>query len=725
MQGDTKASRSKRNQGIRRFPEEGGTGKPHKSLQPEPAGPANLTNHPMSKLLPAAEIINDLLAENWELRWRVFEVFYRTRLFLHDFSRSSREYRQARELCREMANRLNGPSDINLHLVLTAAWFLGGSHFLLLVLEKLGVDDPETADPETLRCKKPLNANQPEADFYDYFHSLLRRGKALDAATGTAIRIFPPETGFNLLCAIPEAESRQAGIRLLRQHYPEIFFNRILLEDDPERLEKLPELVEFISPPLSDDANTRITELVASLLEAGDPRLDFALGAVSRLQLESLLPQLQKLPETPRVLEARTRLGDRDSCHKLLKTATSWRRGKRAEALSRLGACRNQPEVLKLLQERLRKGNAEERRIALNSLTDDPDPQVLEILLARVEQNSDHQEQRLLLGAIAAREWSDLPAEEGREISGRLAGMAEIFELYPELTAAAARFPYHPAWGDFLRGKVKTPILKPHYREIALFMTRFAERENIRLHLRGLLLDVDWAFSYRLLSLMAPVFTSADVPLLLRLLQDREEHRELTIKERLTRGRDLEQLPEALAEFFQQQPAIARQVVEKLLTGVVTGKFNHPEKLFAELQREPPELAGLLLGPAAEGQTAASVSLPRLLAWHLLSAIEVDGSDCFALVVHRTRRYAGYFRQRIFTVIDRLLEQENELQAAGNLPVLQKIIDFIRGRSEFDDLRTKLLEQVARITRQCRDLKVFSEASQTRELIVFKVRKLG
>ncbi len=679
----------------------------------------------MRQLLPTSESINDLLAENWELRWRVFEVFYRTRLILYDFSRSSQEYRQARELCRELAGRLNGPSDVNLHLVLNAAWFLGGSHFLLLVLEKIGVDDPETGDAETLRCKKPLNANQPDASFYDYFHSLLRRGKALDATAETAIRIFPPEHGLNLVCAIPESESRCSAIRLLRHHYPGVFFNQLLLQEEPERLEKFPELVEFISPPVPAGEEERLKNLITPLLEAHDLRLDLALQATARLELRSLAKQLDKLPDDLLTLATKARLGDRESCRKLLKSATSWRRGKRTQALSRLGACRRQPEVFELLQERLRKGSQEERRIVLDTLADEPDRQVLGLLLERLEQSWDHDESRLLLRTISAHPWPDLPVNEAREIADRLAELADSIELYPELTAAAARFPCSEKWKEFLLSRVKSPILKPHYREIALFMTRFADQEAIRRHLSKLLLDVDWSFSYRLLSLLAPVFTSADVPLLLGLLKDREEHRELTIKERLTRGRDLEQLPEALAEFFQQQPSIARQVVEKLLTGVVTGAFNTPEKLFAELRREPAELAELLLGSAGENQTAETVSLPRLLVWHLLSAIKVDGSDCFALVVHRTRRYDGYFRHRISAVLNRLLEQENELQDPGNLPILRLIIDFIRGRSEFDELRRKLLDRVALVTRRCRELKVFSEASQTRDLMVFKIRKLG
>ncbi|NPA24806.1 MAG: hypothetical protein GXO34_03145, partial [Deltaproteobacteria bacterium] len=300
------------------------------------------------QLIPQSDIINDLLAENWELRWRVFETFYRTQLILRDFSRSSREYRQARDLCREMADRLNGASDVNLHLILTAAWFLGRSHFLLLVLEKLGVDDPETDNLETLHQKKPLTANQPETTFFDYFHSLLKRGKAVDVATRVAVRIFPAEEAFRLIIAIPASEPRQAGVRLFRECHPDKFFNQFLLADNLSRLRQMPELLDFIAPPLTPEEISEIENLVRELLVPGAAGLDFALRAVERLQLKSCREALEALGDHPPALVIRTRLGETEICHRLLKEARSWRKKKRIAALARLGGCLSLPEVREL-----------------------------------------------------------------------------------------------------------------------------------------------------------------------------------------------------------------------------------------------------------------------------------------------------------------------------------------------------------------------------------------
>ncbi|MBN2705842.1 MAG: hypothetical protein JXR89_05310, partial [Deltaproteobacteria bacterium] len=115
---------------------------------------------------------------------------------------------------------------------------------------------------------------------------------------------------------------------------------------------------------------------------------------------------------------------------------------------------------------------------------------------------------------------------------------------------------------------------------------------------------------------------------------------------------------------------------------------------------------------------------PLLLLVDGLAQIEVDGSDCFALVVHRTRRYSGFFRRRVSRIIEELVNSGDEAFTFDDLPVLNEIIDFIRGRPHYDALRHRVLAQISRITRGCRELKVFNEASQTRELRVFRVRKL-
>jgi len=679
----------------------------------------------MNKFLPSAEIINDLLAENWELRWRVFEAFYRTQLFLQDFSRSSQEYRQARELCREMANRLNGPSDINLHLVLSAAWFLGGTHFVLLILEKLGVDNPVAGDEETRKQKKPLNANHPGVGLFSYFHSLITRGKALDAAPATAIRIFPPAEAFRLITEIPEDEPRREAIRIFRQYHPESFFNRQLLST-PGHLAECPELIAFIAPPISEAEREIVTATAERLLASPDTRLvGLGLEAVGRLTLRNCRDRVTAHLPDPAAFEALTRMGDRKSCEKLLKEASSWRRGRRLQALGRLRAGLWNPAVREALREKVRKGNSEEKELALRSLTAAPDPDTIGFLLDEIVRCREWKVRKWLLKALAslpARAFTD--ASDSRDYADELLEFCEDIRLYPEITAAVARLPFSLHWANFLLTRINLPVQQAHYREIALCLATFADRPEIHRHLTGLLPEVDWVFSYRLLTRLAPHFNGQTIPILIKLLQDREEGRGLTIRERLTLGQNPEKFTDALAEFFVRQPAVANDFVITLTHRITTGTLPSPEELFATFTHQSAELFELVFDQKPGRLTAANCNLPRLVAWHLLSAIEVDGNDCFALVVHRTRRYEGFFRQRIIAVINRLLDHENELQDIDSLPVLQQVIDFIRGRPEFDTLRQRLLERITRITSHCRELKVFSEASQTRDLIVFKIRKL-
>ncbi len=679
----------------------------------------------MRQLIPSSNIINDLLAENWELRWKVLEKFYQTQLLLRDFARSSGEHKQARALCREMAGRLNGPSDINLHLVLTAAWFLGSSHFFLLALEVIGVDDPETGDPETKRLKKPLINNHPEASFFDYFHSLLSRSKAVDAATATAVKIFPPKLSLNLLCAIPEREPRVTGLALLKASQATIFFNDILLENDLLLLKEKPELLDFIGPSLNPETKVIVANLVTTLLESNNPDVEYAIRAVGRLQLASCRPQLRKLlDDEPLAAGALARLGDEEGCQKLLKTGKSWRRKKRTAVLSELAGCQS-PAALELLQNRALQGNLEERREALGALGEIRSREALQIISELLKKTTKKDELNLLLQTLSGSRWPEESRNPSQNAANQLAQWSDNIELYPALIQALTSLDYGDNWHDIL-GKITSPVIKPHHREIALFMSRFADRPQIRQKLLDLSKDIDWSFSYRLINLLLPELKSTDIPLLLNLLNDREEGRALTIKERLTKGQDLERMNDALAEFFEQHPEIANLTIKKLLTSITIGTQPSSDKLFANLKLQPAELTKLILGSDLDNNNTAIAErdLPILIATHLLSEIEVDGSDCFAIVVHRTRRYSGFFRQSIEAALNHLLDKENELSTFQSLPILNKIIDFIRGRPHYDGLRHKVLARINQITRNSKELKVYSEASQTRELKVFKVKKL-
>jgi hypothetical protein len=664
-----------------------------------------------------------LLAENWELRWQVFKILQQTQLLLQDFARSSREHRQAQALCREMAGRLNGPSDVNLHLVLAAAWFLGGSHFLLLALEKIGVDDPETNNSEIQRVKKPLFGNYSETSFYDYFYSLLSRNQAVDASIATAIRIFPPEMTFNLFLSIPEPETQLFALAQFKNQFPEIFFNDLLLKDDFSLVKEKPQLLDFIGPPLAPEVKTEIDDFTGKLLTTNSNIAEVAVRAAGRLQLSGCKPQLnQLLDELPAAAGALARLQDASGCRKLFQDGKSWRRKKREAALEELAWCPT-PETVALLQKRAQQGNLEERQKALRALSRIRTPKTLQALYSLLKKSTKDRELNLIFKALAGPEW---PGEK-RMTADLLSQWSERIELYPQILQALAALGYSNKWATILKA-AKSPVLEPHYREIALFMCRYADRYDIHRQLITLISDIDWGFSFRLLNLLAKQFRSSDIGFLLNLLKERDEKRELTIKERLTKGPDLATADAAVAEFFQLHPEIVNLTIEKLVTRVITANLPSYTELLTELQQQPAELVELIVNPnAASNENSGSDprDFPLLLALNLLAEIEVDGSDCFALVIHRTRRYSGFFRQATITIINRLLETEGELDNADSLPLLNQIIDTIRGQPHFSALRDRVLERIRHITRNSHELMVFNEASQTRELRIYKMRKIA
>ncbi|MCK5916232.1 MAG: HEAT repeat domain-containing protein [Deltaproteobacteria bacterium] len=676
----------------------------------------------MRNLVPSSSIIDDLLAENWELRWQVLKTLQQTQLMLQGFARSSREYKQAQALCREMAGRVNGPSDVNLHLVLAAVWFLGGNHFLLLALEKIGVDDPEINNNEIARIKKPLSGNHPEASFFDYFYSLLSRNQAVDASLATAIKIFPPDVTLNLLLSIPEPEIRSSALSQFKKQFPETFFNDQLLKNDFALIKENPQLFDFIGAPLKPEIKAEFDNLTGRLLAADSPAVDPAVRAAGRLQLTGCKSQLNTLlEEVPAAAGALARLKDPNGYNKLIQSGKSWRRKKRAATLSDLAWCHT-PEALAILQKSARQGHIEERRTALNTLGNMRTPEALQILYMILKKTSKEKELNLIFQALAGSKWPG----ENRMIADFLSQWSDQIEFYPQILQALAALDYSDKWAKILE-QTTSPVLKPHYREIALFMCRYADRYEIRRKLLSLTSDIDWSFSYRLLTLIATQLKSSDINTLLNLLKDRDEKRELTIKERLTKGQDLEKIDDALAEFFQQHPEIANLSIEKVVTLAITASTPNHSELFTLLQQQPADLIELMLGPGNTGidnENSDQRDFPLLLTMHLLAEIKVDGSDCFALVVNRTRRYSGFFRQTIIATLNRLLETEGELDNTSSLPHLNLIINAIRKQPHFSGLRDRILERINHITRNSSELLVFNEASQTRELRVLKVRKI-
>ncbi len=673
----------------------------------------------MRDLIPSPAIIDDLLAENWELRWQVLKILQQTQLILQNYAHSSREYKKALALCREMAGRLNGASDVNLHLVMTAAWFLGGSHFLLAALETIGVDDPETHNQEITKLKKPLSGNYSEASFFDYFHSLLSRNQAVDATTATAIKIFPPKLTLQLILSIPEPEVQRNALTQFKNQYPKTFFNDLLLQNGCSQIEEQPELLAFINGPLESELKSKIETLVASLLTTNSPAIEIAVQAAGHLQLHGCKPHLQQLVnELPTAAGALARLKDPIGCQKLIDNGKSWRRKKREAVLPELAWCPT-TDAIELLQKRALQGKSEERRLALESLSEMRTPEALQALHNLLTKTDKEKDLKLVMQALSGPAWPG----ENRITADLLSQWSDQVALYPEILQALAALNYSDKWAKILQ-QTKSPVLQPHYREIALFMCRYADRYDIRRQLLTLINDIDWSFSYRLLNLLAPQFKSSDINILLNLLKDRDKKRELTIKERLTKGQDLEKVFAALAEFFLQNPEVADLTIRKIVTLAITGNAPTQTQLFASLIQQPAELVELILSQSESQKSSDPRDFYLLLTLHLLAEIEVDGSDCFAIVVHRTRRYSGFYREAIIAIIERLLETDGELDDTDSLAPLNQIIDAIRGQPYFSKLRARILKRINRITRNSRELIVFNEASQTRELRILKVKKL-
>ncbi len=92
-------------------------------------------------------------------------------------------------------------------------------------------------------------------------------------------------------------------------------------------------------------------------------------------------------------------------------------------------------------------------------------------------------------------------------------------------------------------------------------------------------------------------------------------------------------------------------------------------------------------------------------------------------MVHRTRKYNGYFRQTISSILSSIMDRDPQLLHTRSLPDLKAAIEFMRQRPHYDDLREKILHRIAEITRNATDLKIHLDATQKRSLRVISIKK--
>ncbi|MEA3334044.1 MAG: HEAT repeat domain-containing protein, partial [Pseudomonadota bacterium] len=511
---------------------------------------------------------------------------------------------------------------------------------------------------------------------------------------------------------------RLTALDLFEEAHPNQFFNNYLLVQRPEILRRQPELLRFIAPPLSPDQNNECIIQVNHLFNNASDNKTTAIRAIGRLKLYCCRPLLQQLEENNlEAAAAYTQLGDECGCHKLLAASKSWQRKKRRAALPAIAFC-NSPEALAILKNRATKGDRNERRQALMALGQNLHPEALPFLITILEDESRNRECRLIL-TLLSRHPNAAPDPKTANL---LARWHNNHNLYPELMEALTVFGYGDKWEKIIT-EFKTPLLLLHHQKIALFMTRYADRPAIKKKLLELLSDIDWTFSFRLLILLQPHLNGEDLKVLLNLLQEHEDPRELTIQERLTKGDDLSNFNDALCEFFNSNPIQADETLSRFITGLMEGSLPTNKELTACFQRQSPELKKLLLGASKFSADLPETGLPLLHFHQLLSEITLDGSSCLPAIINRTRKYGGFFRPIINATISTIIDHDHNLQNTKVLPDLQAIINFIRLRSGYNELREKVLHHITKTTRKAKDLRIYIEASHNRDLRILNIRR--
>ena len=676
----------------------------------------------MKQTIPTSEIIDDLLAENWQLRWQVIEIFDQVRLKYQNHAHISKEQKEVLQLGKKLCNCLNGPNDHNLHLILTAAYFLGGNHFLFLIFKHLGIDDSDDFYPTLAKLKKSLTSEPSNVTFFDYFHSLLSSSKAVERTTAIAaaitIRLFSPAKSFLLLTTIPHAEPRLAAFELFQEAYPVHFFNDYLLAPPQELLFEQPELLRFIGPPLTAAQSTKCATLINSLLTDAIDYNSTAISAIGRLKLNQCRALIPKLKEdNPEIDTVLAQLGEESGCRKLLAAGESWRRRKRVAALPGLGFC-NSFAALEILKKRYLKGDRNERNLALIALGRNLHPNALPFLISTLKLEAQLPERRLVLKILAQHP----NAAPNPDTANQLARWHDDKDLYPELLEALETFGYGDEWGKIVTA-LWPPLRLPHQQKIALSMTRFANYPEVRKNLIALLTTIDWPFSFRLLTLLQPFMNGKDLGTLLKLLQECEEARELTIQELLTQGDGISNFNDALCEHLNLNPMQTNEALSRFIADLVDGKLPTKSALTTRFQKQPLDLKKLILGATELSSTLPEPSLPLLHFLQLLSEIDLNGSNGLVAVINRTRKYPGFFRQLISFTISTIIEDDPELQKTQALSDLQAIIDFMRQRPYYDQLRQKILLHISQITRNAKDLRVYIDAALDRDLRVISIKK--
>ena len=676
----------------------------------------------MKTVIAAPEIIDDLLTENWELRWQVLEIFYRVQSGVRNHARTSKERQEVSRLGKKLSSTLNGPNDRNLQLIMTAAYFLGNNDFIFKIFSHLGIDDDDDFYPGLSKIKRELSKIGGKLDFFDYFLALISSQTGVERttaiATTLAINLFSPAKALELIIATPNPEVRSSSLDLLQEAYPEYCFNEFIFANKFTHLNKFPELIRLIAPPLNHQQFCKCNAIISSLIPQMTQLEPSIAAAIGRLQLNECLPLLNRLDDGNLMISTvRACLGEQESCNELLAASHSWQRKKRLAAIPGIAFINSLDAVTQLIR-RARKGDRHERHLALAALALNHHPKALEFLILALKEAKSTSERRHLLSLLTRHP----EAREDSITANLLSQWHHQEELLPELFEALSVFGYGDKWEAILCN-YKTP-LQPEQKKIALFMARFADRPAIRRALIDFLNDIDWSFSFKLLSLLKPHYSGKEFKLLLNLLEYYETGHNLTIRERLTQGDDITNFSAALGDFLNHNQATAEKMISRFISELLDGSLASGNELKADFIKQPDELKKLFLETCDPPSNRPQASLPLLHMLRLLTQTSLEGCSSLATVVHRTRKYNGYFRQTISSLLSLILDRDSQLMHTRALPDLKEAIEFIRRRPHYDELREKILRRIATISRNAKDLKIYLGSAEDRSLRIISSKRL-
>jgi len=673
--------------------------------------------------IPTPEIIDDLLIDNWELRWQVLDIFYQTRAKVRNFAKSHPYHLALAKLCNQTINTLQSENDLNLHLVILAVYFLGGLEKIFQLLDKLDIANlPEDPAPLLSLQKKILRENQTHP-FFDYFLFLFKKGLYWDSTMVLSLKLFEADELLKLFCSINSKENQTLAFKQLQQEFPQANLNKALTADNFQLIKKNPQLLVFLQLPLEPDVLKQVESMALTNLNNHE-YLEITLEVCAKLKLSVTIPQITELLTDQNLHLSATavlgKLGSTIALPPLLSAARSFFGGRKIEVAKLLGNYQDQ-QAIDCLKKLSASHNKKVRKVALNSLACTGQIQALTILIDHLIKTPT-KEKKKLLGIIAHEHWPNVPeklADKIIPLAGDPALIPEIFETMKVIGHVHLLLPQLKKPG--------IPLKTEHHKVLCLFLAKYADISAVKNALLPHLQHPDWGFSYQLLHGLREHFTIGDFPTLFNLLQQRESYKPLTIKERLEMGKGDDDFIPAMCNYLNRYPQVARQLLFTLNHHLLTGKLPIKRKELEEIfSGHAAGLKQLIMESPFEHQEVSPEELYVLLLFcTYLDKITIDGISCFAIIVNLTRKYSGFFTETIWSIILNILQSERTSTDTNLLPCLDQLLKILRGRKNVDKLRTMVLTIKKRIFASSRDLVVIIESNRYRDLQVFKVKKIN